>query len=71
VKNIAERITAVVEKFCLIDKIFSVILDNASSNVKTMETLTPLFAGYLGSDPIPTSSNPNKCKDCFVHQRCA
>jgi hypothetical protein len=36
-----------------------------------METLTPLFAGYLGSDPAPTPSDPNKRKYCLVHQRCA
>jgi hypothetical protein len=42
----------VVEEFCLFDKIFSVTLDNnASSNSKAMDTLTPLFAGYLGPDP--------------------
>jgi hypothetical protein len=28
-ENIAKRITGVVEEFCLIDKIFSVTLDNA------------------------------------------
>ena len=38
---IAERIVAVVEEYCLIDKIFSVTLDNASSNAKAMNTLTP------------------------------
>jgi hypothetical protein len=36
-----------------------------------METLTPLFAGYLGSDPASTPSDPNKRKYCLVHQRCA
>jgi hypothetical protein len=40
----------VVEEFCLVDKIFYVTLDNASSNSKAMDTLTPLFAGYLGPD---------------------
>jgi hypothetical protein len=53
-ENIAERIAIVVE-YCLIDKIFSVTLDNASSNSKAMDTLTPLFAGYLGPDPSPES----------------
>jgi len=50
-KNIAERIAVMVEEFGLIDKIFSVTLDNASSNAKAMDTLTPMFASYLGPDP--------------------
>jgi hypothetical protein len=36
-----------------------------------METLTPLFAGYLGSDPAPTPFDSNKCKYSLVHQHCA
>jgi hypothetical protein len=36
-----------------------------------METLTHLFAGYLGSDLAPTPSDPNKRKYSLVHQRCA
>jgi hypothetical protein len=48
-----------------------VALDNASSNVKTMETLTPMFAGYLSLYPVPTPSDPNKRTDSLVHQRCA
>jgi hypothetical protein len=70
-ENIAERIAGVVEEFGMIDKIFAVTLDNTSSNAKAMETLTPMFAGYLGSDPAPTPSDPNKRKYCLVHQRCA
>jgi hypothetical protein len=42
-ENIVERIAVVVEEYCLIDKIFSVTLDNASSNSKAMDTLTHLF----------------------------
>ena len=37
-ENIAERIAAVVEEYCLIDKIFSVTLDNASFNAKAINT---------------------------------
>ena len=72
-ENIAERITAVVEKFGLIDKIFSVTLDNASSNAKAMDTLTPMFANYLGPDldPSPDPLEPNRRKYSLVHQRCA
>ena len=65
-ENIAERIVSVVEEFGLIDKIFAVTLDNASSNAKAMETLTPMFFGYLVSDPAPTPSDPNKRKYCLV-----
>jgi hypothetical protein len=50
----------VFEEFGLIDKIFFVTLDNASSNAKAMETLTPMFAGYLGSNPAPEPSDHNK-----------
>ena len=70
-QNIAEKIGSVIEEFGLIDKIFSVTLDNASSNAKAIETLTPLFAGYLDSDPALTPSDPNKRTYHLVHQRCA
>ena len=70
-ENIAERVTAVVEEFGLIDKIFAITLDNASSNVNAMETLTPMFTGYLGSDPSPEPLDTNKRKYTLVHQRCA
>ena len=60
-----------VEEFGLIDKIVAVTLDNSSSNAKAMETLTPMFFGYLGSDPAPTPSDPDKRKESLVHQRCA
>jgi len=70
-KNIAERIDCVIEEYGLIDKVFSVTLDNASSNAKAMNTLTSMFAGYLGPDPSPEPSDPSKRKYSLVHQRCA
>jgi hypothetical protein len=70
-ENIVEKIACVVEEFGLIDKIFSVTLDNASSNAKPMDTLTPIFACYLGSDPSPDPLNPNQRTYTLVHQRCA
>jgi hypothetical protein len=71
-ENIVERIASVVKEFGLIDNIFAITLDNASSNATTMETLTPMFFGYLGSypAPTPTPSDPNKVKYLLVHQRC-
>ena len=60
-----------VEEYCLIDKIFSVTLDNASSNAKAMNTLTPLFACYLGPDPSPDPLDPSNRKYSLIHQRCA
>ena len=66
-ENIVERVACVVEKFGLIDKVFSITLDNASSNAKAMETLTPMFAGYLGPDPTPEPIDPSKRKYSLVH----
>ena len=63
----AERIAAVVEEYCLIDNIFSVTPDNAYFNAKAMNTLTPLFACYLGPDPL----DPSNRKYSLIHQRCA
>ena len=70
-ENIAERIACVIEKYSLIDKVFSITLDNASSNARAMSTLTPLFAGYLGADPSPEPTDPSKVNYSLVHQRCA
>ena len=70
-ENIAERVACVVEEFGLIDKVFSVTLDNPSSNAKAMETLTPMFASYLGLDLTPEPVDPSKRKYSLVHQRCA
>jgi hypothetical protein len=72
-ENIADRVGSVVEELDLIDKIFAVTLDNTSSNAKAMETLTPMFFGYLDSDsdPAPKPSGPHKRKYYLVHQRCA
>jgi hypothetical protein len=70
-ENITDRIASVVEEFSLIDKVFAITLDNASANSKAMETLTPMFFGYLGSYPAPTPTDPNKVKYLLMHQRCA
>jgi hypothetical protein len=61
-ENIADRIASVVEEFGLIDNVFSVSLDNASLNSRAFEILQPMFFGYLGSYPAPTTTNddPNK-----------
>jgi hypothetical protein len=70
-ENIAEKITSVFQEFGLLDKILAVTLDNTSSNAKAMDTLTPMFAGYLGSEPAPELDNPHKRIYNLVHQHCA
>jgi hypothetical protein len=69
-ENIAEKVACVVQEFGLLDKILSVTLDNASSNAKAIETLTPTFVGYLGSEPTSKPLDPNKVKYNLMHQRC-
>jgi hypothetical protein len=47
----------VLEDYGVVNKVFSITLDNASSNSKAMEKLSPLLSGYVGT--------------LFLHQRCA
>lgn len=56
-ENIAQAILNVVSEFGLTVKIFTVTLDNASSNTTAMEGLTPIFSVYAAS--------------FLLHQRCA
>ena len=56
-ENISERLLSVIDEFGCANKVFSVTLDNASSNVKAMDTLKPALSGYVGT--------------LFLHQRCA
>ena len=67
--NIAESIASVLRDFGLLDKVFVVSLDNASSNTTAMLTLTPMLDGYLGFDVDPI--DPTKKIYHVVHQRCA
>ncbi|KAJ1254814.1 hypothetical protein BS78_K323200 [Paspalum vaginatum] len=55
--NISERVLSVIAEWGCTDKLFSVTLDNASSNVKAMDKLKPALSGYVGT--------------LFLHQRCA
>ena len=55
--NIAERISTMLGEYGLTDKVFSITLDNASSNSTAMDTLKSLLSGYVG--PL------------LMHQRCA
>jgi hypothetical protein len=70
-ENIAKKVGCVIQEFDLLDKIMFVTLNNAFSNAKVMETFTPLLDGYLGSEPAPTPTDPNKVKYNLIHQCCA
>jgi hypothetical protein len=67
--NIAECIASVLRDFGLLDKVFSVSLDNASANTTAMLTLTPMLDGYLGFDVDPIDHTRKIYH--VVHQRCA
>lgn len=80
-RNIAERISIVVDEYGLTNKIFAITLDNASPNKTAMGFLKPLFSGYLGlAFPEPSdetlddselSDDPDDLSTVFLHQRCA
>jgi hypothetical protein len=48
---------SVLDDYGVVNKVFSITLDNASSNSKAMEKLSPSLSGYVGT--------------LFLHQRCA
>lgn len=47
-QNITDRIVFVVEEFSLTRNILSITLDNASSNTKAIDNLTPKLSTYVG-----------------------
>jgi hypothetical protein len=77
--NIAERVYAVLDEYGLTAKVFSVTLDNASSNNKAIQTLAPELFSYVGtvdSDFVGAidSLQPKLSGyvgTLFLHQRCA
>jgi hypothetical protein len=48
-ENIAERVMTVLEDYGVVNKDFSITLDNSSSNSKAMEKLSPLLYSYVGT----------------------
>jgi hypothetical protein len=46
--NIAERVAMVAKDYGITEKIFSIVLDNASSNKTDMDMLNPIFSSYIG-----------------------
>ena len=51
--NIVECIADVLRDFGLLNKVFSISLDNAYANTTVVLTLTPMLDGYLGFDVDP------------------
>jgi hypothetical protein len=69
--NIVERVQMIADDYGITDKIFAIVLDNASSNKTVMDVLKPLFSGYIGKlIPLP-SRNEYDLSAIFLHQRCA
>ena len=68
--NIVERVQMIADDYGITDKIFAIVLDNASSNKTAMEVLKPVFSGYIGHlIPMP-SRNEYDLSAIFLHQRC-
>ena len=69
--NIAERVEMVANDYSITDKIFAIVLDNASSNKTAIDVLKLVFSGYIGHlVPAPTR-NESDLSNIFLHQRCA
>jgi hypothetical protein len=60
--NIAERILQVVSEYGMISKVFSITLDNASTNASAMTELTPKLVQYVYGSANTAG---------LMHQRCA
>jgi hypothetical protein len=56
--NIVEPVKSIFAEYGILNKVFSVTLDNASANKNAMDKLKPILKEYLGAD-------------LFLHQRCA
>jgi hypothetical protein len=72
-ENIVYRVESVLAKYGVLEKVFSVTLDNASSNMSAMHMLRPILSKYLGIDvPVHDPRVPESTVSCmFLRQCCA
>jgi hypothetical protein len=72
-QNIADRVAYVLGEYGVLEKVFAVTLDNASSNVVAMRMLRPILSKYLGLEvPVEDPRHPESAvTTMFLHQRCA
>ena len=72
-QNIADRVASVLSEYGVLEKVFAVTLDNASSNVSAMRMLRPILSKYLGLEvPAEDPRHPESAvTTMFLHQRCA
>ncbi|WVZ93266.1 LOW QUALITY PROTEIN: hypothetical protein U9M48_039261, partial [Paspalum notatum var. saurae] len=66
--NIAERVEMVASDYGITDKIFVIVLDNASSNKTAMDVLKPVFSGYIGSLMPKPARNEDDLAAVFLHR---
>ena len=55
-QNIADLVASVLVDYGLTGKVFTVTLDNASSNVSAMQKLRPVLSKYLGIEVVDDDS---------------
>lgn len=65
--NIAERVEMVANDYSITDKIFAIVLDNASSNKTVIDVLKPVFSGYIGHLIPAPSRNESDLSNIFLH----
>ena len=72
-QNIADRVAFVLGEYGVLEKVFAVTLDNASSNVSAMRMLRPILSKYLDLEvPVEDPRHPETAvTTMFLHQRCA
>jgi hypothetical protein len=56
----------VVDDYSIADKIFSIVLDNASANRTAVSVLKPVFSKYIGH-LIPHEDKEDDLSDIFLH----
>ncbi|WVZ77162.1 hypothetical protein U9M48_025060 [Paspalum notatum var. saurae] len=69
--NIVERVEMVASDYGITDKIFAIVLGNASSNKTAMDVLKHVFSGYIGSLMPKRARNEDDLAVVFLHQHCA
>ncbi|XP_025813035.1 zinc finger BED domain-containing protein RICESLEEPER 2-like [Panicum hallii] len=69
-RNIADRVATVVDDYDIADKIFSIVLDNASANRTAVSVLKPVFSKYIGHLIPPEDKEEDDLSAILLHQRC-